>query len=126
VRGTSRRWAKDPDRRLALRSDGQQQTIQLRPRASGGGDMSGLPERSTGKHVDEAFAATDINSVALGVMAATTGSELTRDSLVSLFLFEICTAQAIDFYPGKGRGQRQQRDGLQPVMRWSAEQRAAD
>jgi hypothetical protein len=83
--------------------------------------MSGLPVRSTirGKHADKAFGATDINSVALGVMAATTGSELTRDSLVSLF--EICTAQAIDFYPGKGRGQRQQRDGLQPVMRWSAE-----
>jgi hypothetical protein len=50
----------------------------------------------------------------------------TRDSLVSLLLFEICIAQAIDLYSGKSRGQREQRDGLQPVMRWSAEQRIAD
>src|SRR4029453_2356931 len=32
----------------------------------------------------------------------------------------------IDLYSGKSRGQREQRDGLQPVMRWSAEQRVAD
>src|SRR5690242_1978519 len=49
-----------------------------------------------------------------------------QDSLVSLLLFEICIAQAIDLYSGKSRGQREQRDGLQPVMRWSAEQRIAD
>jgi hypothetical protein len=41
-------------------------------------------------------------------------------------LFEICIAQAIDLYSGKSRRQREQRDGLQPVMRWSAEQRIAD
>jgi hypothetical protein len=50
----------------------------------------------------------------------------TTDSLVSLLLFEICIAQAIDLYSGKSRRQREQRDGLQPVMRWSAEQRIAD
>src|SRR5438034_10776228 len=50
----------------------------------------------------------------------------TRDSLVSLILFEICIAQAIDLYSGKSRRQREQRDGLQAVMRWSAKQRIAD
>src|ERR1700730_7795465 len=39
---------------------------------------------------------------------------------------KICIAQAIDLYPAKSRGQREQRDRLQPVMRWSAEQRTAD
>src|SRR5258705_8990191 len=46
---------------------------------------------------------------------------LTRD-----LLFETCIAQAIDLYPGKSRGQRDQRDGLEPVMGWSAEQRTAN
>jgi hypothetical protein len=41
-------------------------------------------------------------------------------------LFETCIAQAIDLYPGKSRGQRDQRDGLEPVMGWSAEQRTAN
>src|SRR6266540_6601797 len=46
--------------------------------------------------------------------------------LFDLLLFEMCIAQAIDLYSGKSRGQREQRDGLQPVMRRSAEQRIAD
>src|SRR5262249_32499407 len=41
-------------------------------------------------------------------------------------LAAICIAQAIDLYSGKGRWQREQRDGLQAIMRWSAEQRIAD
>src|SRR6516162_10355068 len=35
-------------------------------------------------------------------------------------------AQAIDLYSRKSRRQREQRDGLQAIMRWSAEQRIAD
>src|SRR5215470_17878344 len=45
---------------------------------------------------------------------------------VSQLLLEICVTQAINLYPGKSRWQREQRDGLQSVVRWSAEQRIAD
>src|SRR3954470_24929641 len=41
-------------------------------------------------------------------------------------LLETSIVQAVDFYPGKSCGQRDQRDGLEPVMRWSAEYRTAN
>src|SRR5262249_3427179 len=41
-------------------------------------------------------------------------------------LFEICIAQAIDLYSGESCRQREQRNGLQAIMRWSLEQRVAD
>src|SRR6516165_9149012 len=37
-----------------------------------------------------------------------------------------CIAQAIDLYSSKSRRQREQRDGLQAIMRGSAEQRISD
>src|SRR5262245_8956541 len=47
-------------------------------------------------------------------------------TLAAFSLAAICIAQAIDLYSGKGRRQREQLDGLQAIMRWSAEQRIAD
>src|ERR1700730_13575234 len=38
---------------------------------------------------------------------------------------KICIAQAIDLYPAKSRGQREQRDRLLLFMRWSAAELSA-
>src|SRR5262249_11206956 len=48
------------------------------------------------------------------------------NALAAFSLAAICIAQPIDLYSGKGRRQRKQLDGLQAIMRWSAEQRIAD
>src|SRR5262249_62388678 len=48
------------------------------------------------------------------------------NAVIALPSAKICIAQAIDLYSGKGRRQRKQLDGLQAIMRWSAEQRIAD
>ena len=48
------------------------------------------------------------------------------NSVIALASAKMCIAEAIDLCSGKSRRQRVQRYGLQPIMRWSAEQRIAD